>query len=181
VAGACSLSGTACFSNADCPAACSISGALCFGNNSLCAPVAQNGSCTPQSCVGAVVNTCNGAIGPCAGSCSGVGGGLVCACPTGWIDYGANCCPPGTIQITPGQCTIGNTGFVVEAIPVGSFNEIEYTYPFRVNLPPDPASFELLAPGGSEGAPGVPTGIPWDPSGPIDFESPQPDGMEGPP
>jgi len=63
---------------------------------------------------------------------------------------------------------------------VTAFNSVAWTTPFRVNLPPDPNDFYLLAPGGGEGAPGMPTGTPYDPSGPIDFGTPN-DGVEGSP
>jgi hypothetical protein len=94
---------------------------------------------------------------------------------------GNNCCPIGTV-FQQGTGTCRGVGGLQEAVPVDLFNGIEWTLPFRVNLPPDPSSWELLAPGpGGEGSPGVPTGIPYEGSGPFDFNVPPAGGESDPP
>jgi hypothetical protein len=100
---------------------------------------------------------------------------LICSCPVGWDNTsGANCCPPGSTETAPGQCTIGTDGVFFLATPVqhadGSGNAFaNLTPPFFVNLPPDPMRFEILAPSGEEGVPGTSTGVPYDPDRVFDF------------
>lgn len=110
---------------------------------------------------------------------------LICSCPVGWSNgSGANCCPPGSTESAPGQCVIGTDGVFFEALPVqrpGGGNAFaNLTPPFKVNLPPDPNQFFLVTPSGTEGAPGTPTNVPYDPSNPtgMSFDLP-PAGSEG--
>ncbi|MCM2270664.1 MAG: hypothetical protein NDJ75_11225, partial [Thermoanaerobaculia bacterium] len=110
---------------------------------------------------------------------------LICSCPVGWDNTsGANCCPPGSTETAPGQCTIGTDGVFFEAVPVqrpGGGNSLaELTPPFRVNLPPDLDAFTMLDPSGVEGDPGIPTGTPYDPSGDPAYDR-VPDGEASPP
>ena len=54
--------------------------------------------------------------------------------------------------------------------------------PFRVNLPPDPAQFNLVPPGGSEGAPpDFANATPYVPGQGMNFNVPPTNGESGPP
>jgi len=111
----------------------------------------------------------------CPGSTCTLTPSLICACPVGWAkDVGANCCPPGSTHTPAGQCVIGTDGVFFLATPVqhadGSGNAFaNLTPPFLVNLPPDPLRFEMLAPSGTEGVAGTPTGVPYSPERDFDF------------
>lgn len=110
---------------------------------------------------------------------------LICSCPVGWSNgSGANCCPPGSTESAPGQCTIGTDGVFFEATPVqlanGDSAFANLTPPFKVNLPPDADDFTMLDPSGVEGEPGTPTNIPYDPSGDPTYDR-VPDGETSPP
>ncbi len=121
-------------------------------------------------------------------------GALQCACPDtangnpadDWIEFGANCCPPGSTESAPGQCTIGNDGTIRIAEPVlnaGGDNALSiYVAPFFVNFPVEiDATFEATEPGGFEGAPPgpvIPGGIDVDT---IEFTTPPANGENGPP
>jgi hypothetical protein len=117
---------------------------------------------------------CSGGADP---QCSDTGSS--CDCPAGWFrpTGGSNCCPDGSVEGAPGQC---RNGSLFEAELVDLFYDAGFTPPFKVNLPPDPDSFELLAPGGGEGEPGIPTGVPYEGSS-IDFDNPSPTPDEGTP
>lgn len=129
----------------------------------------------------------------CTGGGTCVLGTTQCGCPgTGdtvssaddWIDFGANCCPPGTTQSAPGQCSIGDIDALHLATPVqlAGQNALSWTTaPFFVNLPPDTSDFVTTAPGGFEGAPpGAVTGT-YDPNLSFDFNVPASGGESGPP
>jgi len=138
----------------------------------------------PDSSFGAGVgDSCLPPADPACRTTDSGGGVLVCSCPLNWVDSGWACCPPGTAEVAPGQCSLSIANALAVATPVqlgaaDAFAALEP--PFHVNLPPDANNFELLAPGGFEGAPGVPTGIPYDPNQPLDFSTPA-DGIEGSP
>lgn len=114
------------------------------------------------------------------------GGGLICACPPGWLDLGANCCPPGTVAGAPGQCTLANNGQIAAGTPVldstGANALALYEPPFRVNIPVDvDAATQASAPGGFEGAPPGAV-LPGDTDlDSIDFATPATGGESGPP
>lgn len=146
---------TSCTVDADCPdiGQCENSGNLCANNGDCQSPPGESCITAPETCLGAVVDSCVGYEGICtaAGVDNCNTNNLICGCPTGWVDYGANCCPAGSTQDAPGQCTLGDTGEVVEAVPVGHFNAIQWTGPFRVNLPVNPDDFYFTTPNGGEG------------------------------
>jgi hypothetical protein len=124
--------------------------------------------------------------GPASLNC--VDTGSECACPDGYYRAtglsGNNCCPIGTeFDQNDGVCRGGSGVFV--AVPdvdsLGTPVLEELAPPCRVSLPPDPTSFTLIGPGGGEGTPGIATNTPYDPTGGLAFDSPAPDGQEGPP
>lgn len=111
-----------------------------------------------------------------------------CMCP---VDYyrvngqsgggnGNNCCPIGTVFVQ-GTGTCRGAGGLQQAVPVTAFNGQGFTAPFKVNLPPDPSNFQMLAPGGGEGAPGAPTGTPYDPNSTVNYNVAPAGGEQGPP
>lgn len=133
-----------------------------------------------------------GALSP-VGTCDTTDADKQCACPAtwdgndanDWVDFGSNCCPPGTTQTAPGQCSIGNNGTIREATPVlnadGDNALSGYVAPFRISVPLEPGlTWQANAPGGFEGAPPgavIPGGTDVDT---IDYAAPA-DSEEGPP
>jgi hypothetical protein len=206
----CSVSGAACTGNADCAGTCTNGSTSCQVNGDcpsvgictrgvntghLCTDIGvTDGQCGDEPgnnwvCV-ATPGACVGAQGSCTannGTCNISGGGaLVCACPSGWIDYGANCCPPGTIQATPGQCTLANNGQIAVATPVLDFDGNDalqkFEPPFHVNVPIDPnIQGFAITPSGTEGVPGTvsPTPIVGDVT--PQYGVPPANGENGPP
>ncbi len=127
------------------------------------------------------------------GSCGVLSPARSCGCPgwgdanpsNNWIDYGANCCPPGTTQTAFGQCQIANDGTLRPATPVlspsGTANALAgLVPPFRVNLPPDTSNFVMVTPNGSEGAAGTVTATPYDPDSTVNYNV-APSGEQSPP
>lgn len=182
------------------PAGATVAAAKCPDGADGGAPVgAQCGNVPPADPRCVVAGTCSGGGGESCGSdadCPLLStcnlAAEQCGCPgTGdadpannWIDYGANCCPPGTIEGAPGQCTIGNDGTLRQAVAVqtaaGANVLAMFTPPFAVNLPPDTDAFTMLDPSGVEGDPGIPTNTPYDPSGDPSYDL-APDGEASPP
>jgi hypothetical protein len=142
-------------------------------------------------CTGAGAESCR-SDAECPGLETCQVGSLQCGCPgfdnldpsDNWVDFGANCCPPGTTQTAPGQCSIGDTAFLARAtaVQLAGQNALSWTTaPFHVNLPPDPTDFVTTAPGGFEGAPaGAVTGT-YDGDVSFDFDTPAAGGESGPP
>jgi len=148
-----------------------------------CQPGADGGNGLGETCNSpadsrcVVTGACVGGSEPGTGcsvaaECAGVGatcdtvGAKQCSCPdtfdggdaNDWIAFGSNCCPPGSTEAAPGQCTIGNTGILRIAVPVESGAGVNalstYIPPFRINFPVAfDATFENTDPDGVEGPP----------------------------
>jgi hypothetical protein len=143
----------------------------------FCPSGRSNPLCESENC------RCLGNEGQPTGSCS-----PECACPDGWYRAtglnGNNCCPIGSeFDQQAGLCRSAE-GDLVQAEPVqtaGGVNVFSiFEPPFHVNLPPDTTgTFFHVQPGATEGE-NIPTNIPYEGSGPMDFSSPA-DGVEGAP
>lgn len=117
-----------------------------------------------------------------------------CKCPgtadgdptTDWIDFGANCCPPGSTQGAIGKCVISTAGVFKVATPVlnddGDNALSPYVPPFRVSVPVEiSATFQGNEAGGFEGAdPGSPILGDSDVDS-VNYSSPPSGGEDGPP
>jgi hypothetical protein len=148
--GTCSVNGTGCNGDAECPD---------FGTGETCDETTLQCACP---------DTDNGALAD------------------NWVEFGANCCPPGTTEGAPGQCEIANNGTFRIAEPVlnddGDNALSVFVPPFRVSVPLQPGlTWQANAPGGFEGAPPgavIPGGTDVDS---VDYATPPAGGESGPP